>query len=71
MGKNGVNELNYSISGRIMWEPTSLLSLGIETGYFLLYTANYEKGANTVHISNAIVPIHIRVDGSIPKTRTY
>ncbi|HEV8513836.1 MAG TPA: hypothetical protein VGQ59_11185, partial [Cyclobacteriaceae bacterium] len=34
VGKQGVNELGYSVVGRFMWEPEYFLSLGVETGYF-------------------------------------
>src|SRR4030095_14338510 len=41
VGKDYVNAINYSISGRIMWEPQYLLSLGIESGYNRLYTLDF------------------------------
>src|SRR6266550_9613730 len=41
VGKQGVHELGYSVVGRFMWEPEYFLSLGFETGYFRLYSADY------------------------------
>src|SRR5580704_5648714 len=41
IGKNQVNPWGYEFSARVMWEPEhSFLSLGIETGYFRLYSAS-------------------------------
>ena len=38
LGKSYINDFNYSFTGRVMWEPEHLLSLGIESGYYRLYT---------------------------------
>lgn len=59
IGKNGVNELGYSVVGRFMWEPEYRLSLGFETGYFQLYSADYNKGQDKAHIKNVAIPIQI------------
>src|SRR5881275_2879461 len=57
-GKNLVNDFNYSVDFRLMWEPEHRLSLGIESGYYRLYTANASTPAN-VSIVNSAVPVHI------------
>jgi len=59
IGKQGVHEFGYSVVGRFMWEPEYFLSLGFETGYFRLYSADYATGTNTAHITNSIVPIQL------------
>ncbi len=56
LGKSYVNKFNYSFTGRVMWEPEHLLSLGIESGYYRLYTYNTP---NEVHIANTAIPIQI------------
>jgi hypothetical protein len=53
LAKDQVNVLNYSVVGRIMWEPEYRLSLGLETGYNRLYTIH----TSGVHIINGAVPI--------------
>lgn len=61
-GQNKVNELNYTFSARLMWEPQYFLSLGFETGYNRLYSLNGESSATgTVHIVNAAIPIQLIV----------
>jgi hypothetical protein len=62
--KNQVNSLGYAFSARVMWEPEhSFLSLGIETGYFRLYTASgtivdsSSGRQSNVHVSNSSIPI--------------
>lgn len=57
LGKDQVNALNYSVVGRIMWEPEYRLSLGLETGYNRLYTMRTPD----VHIINSSVPIQFVV----------
>jgi len=61
VGKQGVNEMGYSVVGRFMWEPEYFLSLGFETGYFRLYSADYTTGTNTAHVTNSVVPIQLIV----------
>jgi hypothetical protein len=58
-GKDEVNELGYSVVGRFMWEPEYRLSLGFETGYFQLYSADYNKGPDKAHIKNIAIPIQL------------
>ncbi|NCD70040.1 outer membrane beta-barrel protein [Mucilaginibacter agri] len=60
LGKSYVNNFNYSFTGRVMWEPEHLLSLGVETGYYRLYTYNTPQ-PNHVHIANTAIPIQIVV----------
>jgi hypothetical protein len=62
LGKKYVNELNYSIVGRIMWEPEHNLSLGFESGYNRLYTIkeNFDT-TGSLHIVNSAIPIQIVV----------
>src|SRR4051812_11181308 len=62
LAKDKVKELSYSFVGRIMWEPKHNLSLGIESGYNRLYSADGELSggsAGHVHIVNAAIPIRI------------
>ncbi len=67
IAKNSVNELNYSFVGRIMWEPEHRLSLGIESGYYRLYTLNF-KGARQTKIVNSATPIQLVIGMKIHKT---
>jgi len=60
LAKNYVHELGYSFSGRIMWEPEHLLSLGIETGYYRLYSVS-DKLHPGIKISNVAIPIQLVV----------
>jgi hypothetical protein len=60
IGKDYVNEFNYAIVGRFMWEPEHLLSLGIETGYYRLYSFN-TPDPKAVHISNTAIPLQVVV----------
>jgi hypothetical protein len=57
-GKNLVNEWNYAVVAKVMWEPEHFLSLGLESGYNRLYTAN-SSGTVNAHIVNSAIPIHI------------
>ena len=67
IGKNLVNELNYSFMGRLMWEPEHLLSVGIESGYYRLYTMNTPEPTHA-HIANTAIPIQIVVSMKFLKT---
>ena len=58
IGKDLVNPFNYSIAGRIMWEPEHLLSVGIESGYYRLYTLN-GNGTAQAHFANSAIPIQL------------
>ncbi|MFL5741934.1 MAG: hypothetical protein ACJ75B_17050 [Flavisolibacter sp.] len=66
LGKNLVNEFNYQVTARFMWEPEYFLSLGLETGYYRLYTAN-SSGQGDVHIVNSAVPLHFLVSMNVWK----
>lgn len=66
IAKNLVNELNYSFVGRIMWEPEHRLSLGIETGYYRLYTLNFNGPAQS-RVVNSAVPIQLVIGMRIHK----
>jgi hypothetical protein len=55
-----VNKINYSFVGRLMWEPEHLLSVGIESGYYRLYTVNAPAPSNA-RIANSAIPLHIVV----------
>lgn len=55
-GKSLVHEFSYSIDAKFMWEPEHFLSIGIETGYYRLYTAKASNPAN-VDIATVAVPI--------------
>lgn len=58
--KNAVNSFNYSFSARVMWEPRhSFLSLGFETGYYRLYTANSTQQSTEAHVVNTAVPLQL------------
>jgi hypothetical protein len=58
IGKDLVNEFNYSIVGRFMWEPGHLLSVGVETGYYRLYTLD-TPAPTQAHIANSAIPLQI------------
>jgi len=65
-GKNYVNSFQYALSARIMWEPrNSFLSLGIETGYYRLYSVNAPPPVNA-KIVNASVPILFSISMKFP-----
>lgn len=62
LAKDYVKEYNYSIVGRIMWEPEHYLGLGIESGYYQLYHMDVTTPNNpNVHIVNVAIPIQIVV----------
>jgi putative flippase GtrA len=53
--KNDVNPLGWEFSARFMWEPRgSFLSLGIETGYYHLYSASSTEPINAKAIISSI-----------------
>jgi hypothetical protein len=60
LAKNQVNVVNYSFVARVMWEPEHFLSLGLESGYYRLYTVNSPEAGN-VSIANSAIPIQIVV----------
>jgi hypothetical protein len=74
IGKNQVNPWGYEFSARVMWEPEhSFLSLGIETGYFRLYSASgtlsdsLSGQQSNVHVSNSSIPIQFVVSMKFTK----
>ncbi len=74
LGKNQVNSLGYAISARVMWEPEhSFLSLGIETGYFRLYSGSgtisdsASGQQSNVHVTNSSIPIQFVVSMKFTK----
>src|ERR1700750_1060492 len=67
LGKDLVNEFNYQVTARFMWEPEYFLSLGLETGYYRLYTAN-SSGQADVHIVNSAVPLHFLISMNLWKS---
>ena len=74
LGKNQVNSLGYAISARVMWEPQhSFLSLGIETGYFRLYSGSgtisdsASGQQSNVHVTNSSIPIQFVVSMKFTK----
>ncbi len=64
--KDQVNELNYSFVGRIMWEPEHRLSVGIEAGYYRLYSLKFTGPRNT-SIVNSAIPIQVVIGMRIHK----
>lgn len=67
IGKDYVNPINYSFVGRIMWEPEHNLSLGIESGYYRLYSLSFDEFPD-VEISNSAIPIQLVVCMKFLKT---
>jgi len=70
--KNDVNSFNYAFSFRAMWEPQhSFVSLGIETGYYRLYTVNSTVNTNggtyNATVKNYAVPIQLCVSMKFSK----
>jgi hypothetical protein len=60
IGKGLIQPLNYSFVGRFMWEPGRLITLGIESGYYQMYTATYDKvSGEQIRISKIAVPIQL------------
>ena len=64
--KSEVKELNYSFVGRYMWEPEHLLSIGIETGYYRLYSISVS--AKNSRIRNSAIPIQAVIGMKFLKT---
>lgn len=61
-----VNAFNYSFSGRLMWEPGHLLSLGVESGFYQLYNLNTPDPTHA-HIANSAIPIQLVASMRIQK----
>ena len=60
IGHNLVHPWNYTFVTRVMWEPEHLLSVGIESGYILLYTVKSSTPVK-LKIANSAIPIHLVV----------
>ena len=59
---NKVNPWNSSLTARLMWEPEHFLSLGIESGYYQLYTVHYSsQSLGSGLIRNTLVPLQLVV----------
>jgi len=60
IGKNYVQPWNYSLTARLMWEPEHFLSLGIESGYYQLYTIKFPTtSSETAQMTNIAIPIQL------------
>ena len=60
--KNEVRPWNYSVAARVMWEPEHFLSLGIESGYYQLYTVTYSvQPFGPAQVTNIAVPVQLVV----------
>ena len=54
--KDDVKPFKYAISARVMWEPEhSFVSIGIETGYFRLYSVHSSQPK--ADITNSAIPL--------------
>ena len=51
-----VEPVHYNLGARIMWEPASRLSLGLKTGYYHIYTVNF-NGRNSGKFTLTAIPI--------------
>lgn len=67
--KDEVQPFKYAISARVMWEPEhSFVSLGIETGYFRLYSVHSTQPK--ADITNSTIPLQFVVGMKFSK-RVY
>ncbi|MCB0747595.1 MAG: hypothetical protein KDC90_09030 [Ignavibacteriae bacterium] len=60
--KIGLNKNSFNITGRIMWEPEHLLSVGVETGYvplFFFQTNDYKLVDGSVNVDLSLVAIPV------------
>jgi hypothetical protein len=58
VAKDDVSNFKYAISARVMWEPQhSFVALGIETGYYRLYSVKSRAPQPKADITNSSVPI--------------
>jgi hypothetical protein len=58
--KDDVSSFKYAISARVMWEPEhSFVSLGIETGYFRLYSVHSTQPK--ADVTNSTIPLQFVV----------
>lgn len=65
--KDQVQPLQYAFSLKWMWEPHSNLSLGVETGYYRLYSV-HESQPVDAHITNSSVPILLVIAMKFPRS---
>ncbi|CAN5420922.1 hypothetical protein BH10BAC4_BH10BAC4_19380 [soil metagenome] len=54
--KKFVNPVHYNFSLRLMWEPASRVSIGLKTGYYRIYTVDF-NGPNNGKFSLSAIPI--------------
>ena len=54
--KRFVEPIHFNLGARIMWEPASRLSLGLKTGYYHIYTVNF-NGKNNGKFTLTAIPI--------------
>jgi len=64
MDYSGLNKNGFSGTLRIMWQPEHLLRVGLETGYYNLYTFTQDRietefGSTDVHSSLRALPVFI------------
>lgn len=67
LAKDKVQTLNYSFTGRIMWEPEHHLSLGLESGYYRLYSMSFPEQPE-IAITNSAIPIQVVISMKFLKT---
>ena len=54
--KKFVDPVHYSFSARIMWEPKYRVSIGLMTGFYRIYTVNF-NGPNNGKFTLSAIPI--------------
>ena len=60
--RNLVKPWNYAFVGRFMWEPEHFLSLGIESGYNVLYRVDANSQAfGSADVTNVAIPLQVVV----------
>ncbi len=58
--KNNVNPWNYSLAARLMWEPEHFFSLGLETGYYQLYTVKFTAPSfEPAKVTSISIPVQL------------
>lgn len=55
--KKLVEPVHFNFGARIMWEPEHRLAIGLKTGYYKMYTVNFQ-GSNNAKIDLSAIPIH-------------
>jgi Outer membrane protein beta-barrel domain len=62
VAKSYVQPWNYSFVGRLMWEPEHFIGLGIESGYYQLYTVKYPPSYPWhAEVINVAIPVQLVV----------